>query len=87
MAHMNIPAIVIPQHDRERTHAFACEQNGFIPLAPYTEDVTEEKAATSLKRLLDSVSERKKLYNRTVDFRFDQNKKHVVQLIESCLDR
>jgi spore coat polysaccharide biosynthesis predicted glycosyltransferase SpsG len=87
MAHMNIPAIVIPQHDRERTHAFACEQNGFIPLAPYTEGATEEKAATSLKRLLDSVSERKKLYNRTVDFRFDQNKKHVVQLIESCLDR
>ena len=35
LAHMNIPSIVIPQHEREKTHSFASEDNGFIPLETY----------------------------------------------------
>ena len=34
LAHMNIPGIVIPQHEREETHSFAQEQNGFIKMEP-----------------------------------------------------
>jgi spore coat polysaccharide biosynthesis predicted glycosyltransferase SpsG len=87
MAHMNIPAIVIPQHERERTHAFACQENGFIPLTPYTEGITEEDVKTALRGLLDSVSDREQLYNRTLRFRFDRNKRRIIDLIEDRLDR
>ena len=86
MAHMNIPAIVIPQHERERTHAFACQENGFIPLTPYSEGITEQQVKASLERLLDSVSEREQLFNQTLRFRFDQNKRRIIDLIETCLD-
>ena len=86
MAHMNIPAIVIPQHERERTHAFACPENGFVPLTPYADGITEREVSASLEHLLDSVAEREQLYNRTLRFRFDQNKRRIIDLIEACLN-
>ena len=86
MAHMNIPAIVVPQHERERTHAFACKENGFVPLTPYSDGTTESEVKVSLERLLDSVGEREQLFNRTLRFRFDQNKRRIIDLIEACLD-
>ena len=32
LAHMNVPSIVLSQHERERAHSFACKENGFLPL-------------------------------------------------------
>ena len=83
MAHMNIPAIVIPQHNRERTHGFACELNGFVALEPYRENITERQVLIALERLLDEPEYRRALYGRTTQFRFDKNKQRVISLIEN----
>ena len=87
MAHMNIPAIVVPQHEREQTHAFASRENGFIQLNPYEEGITEMDVRRHLTDLLASVSERKTLYNSTRKFRFDRNKRRVLELIREGLER
>lgn len=85
MAHMNIPAIVIPQHEREKTHSFACEQNGFIALEPYQEKVTEKEVLKELTHLLDHTEYRKELYNKTLCHRFDENKQRVVNLLDQIM--
>ena len=85
MAHMNIPAIVIPQHEREKTHAFASKDNGFIALEPYKEKVTEKEVLKTLTHLLNSTEYRKELYNKTLVHRFDKNKQRVIKLIDQLM--
>ena len=81
MAHMNIPAIVVPQHEREKTHEFAAPENGFVPLAPYEEGITEKEVAKEFRRIVEDYRYRKRLFSATVPHRFTDNKKHVVDLI------
>ena len=85
LAHMNIPAIVIPQHKREMSHAFACEANGFLSLEEYVEGETEEHVAKALIKLLDDEIYRRKFFDRTRLFRFINNKQRVVKLLSSKL--
>ena len=85
MAHMNIPAIVVPQHERERTHEFAAEENGFVPLAPYQEGVTEKEVAEEFERIVRDGKYRKKLFSATEPHKFTDNKKQVVDLILASL--
>ena len=80
-AHMNIPSIVIAQHDREITHAFATEENGFIPLGLYHEKNTATLVLSALKRLVHSVEFRQKLFRRTTAFNFSGNKQKIVKAI------
>ena len=82
MAHMNIPALVIPQHRREQTHSFACPENGFVALQPYTEGVTEIEVLKQLRKLLANVELRKRLFNNTEHYSFSENKERVVTLLE-----
>ena len=82
MAHMNIPAIVIPQHAREQTHSFACLENGFVALKPYTPGVTEGETSRSLRKLLVDADYRRQLYKSTRRFSFSENKAHVIRLLE-----
>ena len=86
MAHMNIPAIVIPQHKREKTHEFACVENGFVPLDIYRENITEEEVYSVLVSLLDDPRRRYKLFNATCRFKFNKNKKKVGKLISGLLE-
>ena len=85
MAHMNIPAIVVPQHERERTHAFACEENGFIALEPYQSDITERAVLAKLEMLINKPNYRKTLFSRLEQFNFSQNKHRVIRMIEDLL--
>ena len=85
LAHMNIPAIVISQHDREKTHEFACEDNGFISIGLYRERETEKRVVDALIRLLDDEAYRHTLFSKTTRFQFSKNKQHVIQLINSLL--
>jgi spore coat polysaccharide biosynthesis predicted glycosyltransferase SpsG len=80
-AHMNIPSIVIAQHDREFTHAFANEENGFIPLGLYREENTTILALSALKGLVDDIQFRQKLFRKTAAFNFSGNKRKVVNAI------
>jgi len=85
LAHMHIPSIVISQHDREKTHAFACEQNGFLSIGLYSEGKSEKAIVSSFVRLLDEEHYRHELFNRTTRFDFSRNKKKVVDLLHSLL--
>jgi len=86
LAHMNIPALVISQHDREKTHEFGCEDNGFLSLGLYRGEHTERVVIESLTRLLDDERYRHDLFSRTSRFDFSRNKQKVLDLILSFLD-
>jgi len=78
LAHMNIPGIIISQHEREDTHSFACEENGFIPLGVFEKGITEYKVVKQLTKILDDQEYRHDLFERTEKYRFDTNKNKVV---------
>ena len=85
MAHMNVPAIVVPQHKREKTHGFASRANGFIALDPYKEGVTERQVAQELLNIISDNKYRKELFDRTVPHCFTENKQKIVDLVISQL--
>ena len=54
LAHMSIPGIVIPVNEREKTHEFACERNGFIPLNGFKETKTPKEVLGALKNIVEN---------------------------------
>jgi spore coat polysaccharide biosynthesis predicted glycosyltransferase SpsG len=84
-AHMNVPAIVIAQHEREITHNFASEENGFISLGLYRPNITEQEVKIVLKELVVNHKKRKILYQRLQKYRFDQNKEKIMSRINNLL--
>jgi spore coat polysaccharide biosynthesis predicted glycosyltransferase SpsG/CMP-N-acetylneuraminic acid synthetase len=87
LAHMNIPSIVLSHHERERTHKFAKEENGFIPVGIYKEMEIEEKVKEVLQKLTVDTDCRKKLFDRMRPFQFTKNKERIVSLIHSMLEK
>jgi spore coat polysaccharide biosynthesis predicted glycosyltransferase SpsG len=87
LAHMNIPAIVVPLHDREKTHDFASEKNGFIPMDTYQPGFTERQIYRALENLIDDSSARRKLFNSVEKIKFEGNKRQVCQIIEDLLSQ
>jgi len=87
LAHMSIPGIVIPVNEREKTHEFACERNGFIPLNGFKETKTPKEVLGALKNIVENSTYRKKLYQNIVPFNFSQNKKNVLLRIEKLLNQ
>ena len=85
LAHMNVPSIVIAQHDREFTHSFAGENNGFISLGLYQRGETEKTVLDSLVRLVHDTEYRYKLFQRMTSYRFSPNKRKVVKEIMKLL--
>ena len=83
--HMNIPSIVIAQHDREITHAFAKEENGFIPLGLYQAGKTTTLVLSALVRLVHDAQFRQRLYTRTTALNFSGNKGKVAKTILSIV--
>jgi len=86
LAHMNIPAIVLSHHPRERTHLFSIEAHGFINLGLYDPGLTEEKVLAAFKRLVNDTAYRKSLFTRMKPFRFNKNKTRVVKLLMQQLE-
>jgi spore coat polysaccharide biosynthesis predicted glycosyltransferase SpsG len=86
-SHMNIPSIVIAQHEREITHTFATEDNGFLPLGLYKKDQTESVAFSALEKLVGDNEYRHLLFRRMTTFRFGQNKQRVVKKILRILNK
>jgi len=85
LAHMNIPSIVISQHERENTHRFACEENGFIMLGLYRRGVTEKMAEHELIRLIDQQDYCCNLYSKLLVHKFSENKHRVVSELKNLL--
>lgn len=88
LAHMNIPGIVIPQHEREETHSFARKQNGFIKLERYVQGMSLEKVPELLEKLIISNEFRYTLFSRLERFCFIENKQRLLdRIFEKCKDR
>ncbi len=86
LAHMNIPSIVIAQHDREFTHSFATKENGFLPLGLYEPKSTEKLVEKELNNLVTDASLRKMLHQRMTHHHFTANKAVVLDMLRGCLD-
>jgi len=85
LAHMNIPAIVLSQNDREKTHRFACEENGFIPLGTYNGEDSGQAVLKALRRLVEDADYRHKLFLQQQQTSFARNKGRVIQHILSLI--
>ena len=86
LAHMNIPSIVIAQHDREFTHSFATEENGFLPLGLYDPESTEKLVEKELNNLVTDASLREMLHQRMTRHHFTANKAVVLDMLRGSLD-
>ncbi|EJF07298.1 spore coat polysaccharide biosynthesis protein, putative glycosyltransferase [Thiovulum sp. ES] len=84
LADMNIPSIVVSQHEREATHSFAKLERGFVNLG-VVRDGIESEIAKSFQKLLDD-SYRELLFLNIQKFSFRQNKKRVVKKILGLLN-
>jgi len=85
LAHMNIPAIVIAQHERELTHSYASDSKGFVPLGIYQPNKTEQLVSKALERLIKNVSYRRGLFDRLTELEFNENKMKVVNKLQGLL--
>ena len=86
LAHMNIPSIIISQNDRELTHSFGTEENGFVNLGKYIERETEQRLLPEFGELINNRHKRFKLYERMKRYDFRKNKQKVVSLILKLLE-
>ena len=87
LAHMNIPAIVIAQHDRESTHDFACKENGFINIRLRKGEVIGHEVQDYLLKMVKDEDYRRLLYNNISRFNFTRNKHRVVTSILGVFGR
>jgi spore coat polysaccharide biosynthesis predicted glycosyltransferase SpsG/CMP-N-acetylneuraminic acid synthetase len=85
LAHMHVPSVVISQHDRERTHSFACEKNGFVHLEKHGAGVSGTQLLRAFVRIVNEFSYRKRLFRRIARHHFSDNKKRVVKRILDLL--
>ncbi len=84
-AHMNIPSIILSHHERENSHLFANETNGFVHLGIYKEDETAQKIIFYLEKLITDTNLRLDLYQKTAQFDFVSNKIKVLGMILGLL--
>jgi len=80
LAHLSIPSIVIPQHEREANHDFPDESKGFIKLGFNSEVHTKKAFLKALFKLLDNQN-RKRLYHNMKEISFSNNKKYIKEKI------
>ena len=85
LAHMNIPGIVIPQHQREQTHSFSSIMTGFIVLKMYQKNYKFNILSKYFVKLINNAAFRKKLYSRMVKYNFIDNKKKTINIINQYL--
>jgi len=81
LAHMNVPAIVIPQHEREVAHDFAREDHGFLPLSGFKVGKTEKDIQVALEMFLDDDEYRHRFFKKTTRFQFNHGKSRILKKI------
>ena len=85
LCHMNIPSLIISQHEREKTHDFASEKKGFVHIGRCVEGDVEGKIIQEFDRLVSDSAFRKNLHEKMAPFSFNANKQKVVSLIQGLL--
>ena len=87
LAHMNIPAIVVSQHERENTHLFSTKNNGFINVGIYDGQGSQKVVQSELEKLVTKNSYRKELYEKMQPYNFDENKTKILKMVDEILNR
>ena len=87
LAHMNIPAIVIPQHEREKTHLFSCLENGFWNIGITDHDKLPEVLSAAFKKLVLEADIRLTLFENMHSLNFKENKTKVLTQILGLLTK
>jgi len=85
LAHMNIPAIVIPQNEREVSHTFAAAKNGFISAGLFDKDITKIKVRKLLEKVVHNHEYRKELFSKVEQYDFKDNKSKIIRLIHQII--
>ncbi|MFZ5993914.1 MAG: cytidine 5'-phosphate N-acetylneuraminic acid synthetase [Thermodesulfobacteriota bacterium] len=84
--HMKIPSLIISQNDRETTHKFAAEENGFTHVGHYSaSEEMDSVVLSALTMLVKNWEYRKSLYTTMDRINFLENKKRVLTGIEGLL--
>ncbi|TVZ55508.1 spore coat polysaccharide biosynthesis predicted glycosyltransferase SpsG [Lutibacter sp. Hel_I_33_5] len=87
LADMNIPSIIISQHERETTHKFACLENGFINMGIFKNDITNNEIIYNFKKLINDESFRILLFQNIKKYNFRFNKSKVLNTILSLIEK
>ena len=87
LADMNIPSIIISQHEREATHKFACLENGFINIGIFKNDITNKEIIYNFKKLINDESFRILLFQNIKKFNFRSNKTKVLNTILLLIEK
>jgi len=86
LAHMNVSAIVLSHHEREKTHSYACEPNGFVNLGLCHDGAAAEQILQALRQLAEDTAHRRALFDAMKTTSFTRNKQHVAGRILALLD-
>ncbi len=86
LAHMNIPSIVLSHHERELTHRFTTEKNGFLHLGIWEKLNDKSILLDSFIKLCEDVNFRKSLFDKAKKVDFIKNKKKVTSMILKLLE-
>jgi spore coat polysaccharide biosynthesis predicted glycosyltransferase SpsG/CMP-N-acetylneuraminic acid synthetase len=87
LAHMNIPALVLAQHEREKSHQFSNPAHGLVSVDCVDQQSLEEALMTPFKRLVEDVDWRRSLFDCMQDLVFTGNKLSIIGQIEALLRR
>jgi spore coat polysaccharide biosynthesis predicted glycosyltransferase SpsG/CMP-N-acetylneuraminic acid synthetase len=86
LADMNIPSIIFSHHEREDTHKFACEENGFINMGVFKNEKSNNDTLHNFKKLINDDSFRASLFENMKKYNFKNNKSKVLDIILSLIE-
>lgn len=87
LCQMNVPSVVIAQNERETTHNFSTEDNGFLYQGIYEGEATLDRVAAAFTRLVTDKALRRRLHGHMVARDFTGNKERVVRRVLSLMQR
>jgi spore coat polysaccharide biosynthesis predicted glycosyltransferase SpsG/CMP-N-acetylneuraminic acid synthetase len=87
LAHMNIPALVLAQHEREKSHQFSSLAHGLVPVDCAGQHSLEDALMTPFIRLVEDADWRRSLFDCMQDLVFTGNKLSVLARMEALLGR
>lgn len=86
IATQGVPTIVIAQNERELTHKFACEENGFINLG-HGDNLSDILILNTFLELVENHKKRELLSKRMKSLNLSQGKERVITLINNLINQ
>lgn len=86
LASLGTPAVVLAQNDREMTHPFASESNGFLHLG-LGKEATHEMILAGLTRLVEDDAFRLELRKRMLAVDLTEGRRKVARIVQEVADK